>query len=41
MGRDVRRSGVRHLIHAGIDPHTVIAFSGGAADFTVAVAGAP
>ncbi len=25
---DLRRSGVRHLIHAGIDPHTVMAFSG-------------
>jgi integrase len=25
---DLRRSGVRHLIHAGNDPHTVMAFSG-------------
>ena len=25
---DLRRSGVRHLIHAGVDPHTVMAFSG-------------
>src|SRR5262245_5573364 len=25
---DLRRSGVRHLIHAGVDPHTVTAFSG-------------
>ncbi len=25
---DLRRSGVRHLIHAGVDPHTVLAFSG-------------
>jgi integrase len=25
---DLRRSGVRHLIQAGVDPHTVMAFSG-------------
>jgi len=25
---DLRRSGVKHLIHAGNDPHTVMAFSG-------------
>jgi len=25
---DLRRSGVRHLINAGVDPHTVMAFSG-------------
>jgi integrase len=25
---DLRRSGVRHLIGAGVDPHTVMAFSG-------------
>ena len=25
---DLRRSGVRHLIHAGVDPHTVMAFRG-------------
>ena len=25
---DLRRSGVRHLINAGIDPHVVMAFSG-------------
>ena len=25
---DLRRSGVPHLIHAGVDPHTVMAFSG-------------
>src|SRR6185436_11708447 len=25
---DLRRSGVHHLIQAGIDPHTVMAFSG-------------
>lgn len=25
---DLRRSGVKHLITAGIDPHTVMAFSG-------------
>src|SRR5215510_5219744 len=25
---DLRRSGVKHLIAAGIDPHTVMAFSG-------------
>src|SRR4029077_2591076 len=25
---DVRRSGVRHLIQSGVDPHTVMAFSG-------------
>jgi len=25
---DLRRSGVRHLIHAGVDPHTVMEFSG-------------
>ncbi len=25
---DLRRSGVRHLIDAGNDPHTVMAFSG-------------
>ena len=28
MVHDLRRSGVRHLIHAGVDPHTVMAFSG-------------
>jgi integrase len=25
---DLRRSGVRHLIQSGVDPHTVMAFSG-------------
>jgi|SRR5579862_9293440 len=25
---DLRRSGVKHLINAGVDPHTVMAFSG-------------
>ena len=25
---DLRRSGVRHLIHAGVDRHTVMEFSG-------------
>lgn len=25
---DLRRSGVKHLIGAGVDPHTVMAFSG-------------
>jgi integrase len=25
---DLRRSGVKHLIDSGIDPHTVMAFSG-------------
>jgi integrase len=25
---DLSRSGVRHLIQAGVDPHTVMAFSG-------------
>jgi len=25
---DLRRTGVRHLIHAGNEPHTVMAFSG-------------
>jgi len=25
---DLRRSGVKHLIDSGVDPHTVMAFSG-------------
>jgi len=28
VGGDLRRSGVRHLIRAGVPPHTVMAFSG-------------
>jgi hypothetical protein len=28
IAHDPRRSGVRHLIQAGVDPHTVMAFSG-------------
>jgi hypothetical protein len=29
---DLRRSDARHVIHAGVDPHTVMAFPGDRAD---------